>query len=100
MAKSSQPRPSAQPPKSRPGDFFVGANLWALVGNVAWQVAGPILILGIGGALLDQRIHTTPLFLLLGVLLSLAVSYVLVRGTVRRIQAQVDELVRQGVIKP
>jgi hypothetical protein len=88
------------PPKPKVGDFFVGANLWALVGNVAWQVAGPILVLGIGGALLDRWAHTTPLFLALGVILSVGVSYVLVRATVRRMQAQIDTLVREGVINP
>jgi len=65
-------------------------SLWPLMSTVAWQVAGPILILGIGGALLDRRLHTGPLLMLLGVILSFAVSWVLVRSTVRRLQRSVQ----------
>lgn len=68
--------------------------LWPFMGTIAWQTAGPLLILGIGGALLDRRAHTTPLLLLLGVAASVGVSYVLVRGTVRRLQRQIDARTR------
>ncbi len=68
---------------------FDGVRVWALMGTVGWQVAGPLLLLGIGGALLDRRLGTGPLFMLLGAAAAIAVSYVLVRGTVRRMQAEV-----------
>ncbi|HUC86796.1 MAG TPA: AtpZ/AtpI family protein [Candidatus Saccharimonadales bacterium] len=97
MPSSTQPKPS---PKKPQPNIFEGISVLGLVSTVAWQAAGPMLVLGIGGALLDRRLHTTPLLLLLGIAASVALSYVLVRDTVRRLQRHVDELVRQGVIKP
>jgi putative F0F1-ATPase subunit (Ca2+/Mg2+ transporter) len=88
------------PQKSSQPNIFEGISVWGLVGSVAWQAAGPILILGIGGAMLDKRLHTTPLLLLLGIAAAFALSYVLVRDTVRRLQRRVDDLVSKGVIKP
>jgi len=91
---------SKKPVKRQSADLFVGINVWVLVGTIGWQAAGPILILGVGGAYLDKYLHTSPWIMLLGVAASFAVSYVLVRGTVRRMQRRVEELVRKGVIKP
>jgi ADP-ribose pyrophosphatase YjhB (NUDIX family) len=71
--------------------------LWPLISAVAWQTAGPILILGIGGALLDRRLHTGPLLMLLGVILSFAVSWVLVRSTVRRWQHHVQPHTKESL---
>ncbi|HUC20807.1 MAG TPA: AtpZ/AtpI family protein, partial [Candidatus Polarisedimenticolaceae bacterium] len=68
-----------------------GFRVWALVGTVGWQAAGPLLILGFGGGLLDKQLHTSPLLLMTGCVVAIALSYVLVRGTVRRMQAEVDK---------
>ncbi len=67
-----------------------GLRVWALVGTVGWQAAGPLILLGFGGGLLDRQLGTTPLFLLGGCVVAIALSYVLVRGTVRRMQAEVN----------
>ncbi len=71
--------------------------LWPLMSTVAWQVAGPILVLGAGGALLDRHLHTSPLLMLLGVIASLAVSWILVRSTVRRLQRQIEHRIKESL---
>ncbi len=52
-------------------------NLWAAV-SLAWElgylIALPIIILAFGGAWLDKKLGTTPLFILTGVFLSLIIS--------------------------
>jgi F0F1-type ATP synthase assembly protein I len=100
VAKQSPKTESKSTKKQPNNDILVGVNAWALVFHVGWQAAVPILVLGIGGAFLDKHYHTTPLFLLIGVACAFGLSYVLVRGTVRRMQRHVDDLVRKGVIKP
>jgi F0F1-type ATP synthase assembly protein I len=51
--------------------------MWKVI-NLAWElgytIALPIVILGLGGAWLDKKIGTSPLFLLIGIALSLIVS--------------------------
>lgn len=46
--------------------------------SLAWElgytIAIPIVVLGFGGAYLDKKISTSPLFLLLGIGLSLVLS--------------------------
>ena len=46
--------------------------------NLAWElgytIAIPIVVLGLGGAWLDKKLVTSPLFLLVGIGLSLILS--------------------------
>ncbi|MBI4994613.1 AtpZ/AtpI family protein [Candidatus Peregrinibacteria bacterium] len=46
--------------------------------NLAWElgytIALPIAILGFGGAMLDKKVGTSPLFLLIGIALSIIIS--------------------------
>lgn len=55
--------------------------------NLAWElgyiIAIPIVLLGLGGAYLDKYLETSPLFLLLGIALSLLLSGI---GVYRKIK--------------
>ncbi len=50
---------------------------WRVV-DLAWRmgytIALPIVLLALGGRLLDKRLGTSPIFLLIGILASLAIS--------------------------
>lgn len=46
----------------------------ALGARLGFSIAIPLVILALGGRLLDRRYDTSPLFLLIGILLSLAAS--------------------------
>lgn len=52
-------------------------NVWQIV-NIAWElgytIAIPVLVFAIGGAYLDKKLGTLPLFLILGLVISLFVS--------------------------
>lgn len=63
-------------------------NLWSVL-NLAWElgytIALPIAILGFGGAMLDKKVGTSPLFLLIGIALSIIVSGVAVYRKIKKI---------------
>lgn len=67
------------------------SNTWALM-SLAWElgytIAIPIALLGFGGALLDKKLATSPLFILIGVALSLVISGVGVWRKVKEINAK------------
>ena len=46
-------------------------------------IAGPVVILGLGGRFLDKWLDTSFVFLLLGVLISMVVSFLLIKKVVR-----------------
>lgn len=60
--------------------------LWQAL-NLAWElgyiIALPIVILGFGGAWLDKKLGTPPLFILIGILVSLLISGI---GVYRKIK--------------
>lgn len=63
-------------------------SLWQAL-NLAWElgyiIALPIVILAFGGALLDKKVDTSPLFLLIGILTSVLISGVAVYRKVKNI---------------
>ena len=64
---------------------------WALL-SLAWElgytIAIPIALLAFGGALLDKKLATTPLFLLIGIGLALLISGVGVYRKVKQLNRQ------------
>ena len=46
----------------------------ALAFRLGYTIALPIVILGIGGRLLDRNFHTSPLFLISGIIASIIIS--------------------------
>lgn len=64
-------------------------NIWyilGLVGQLGFIIAIPLVIFALAGRYLDKIIHTSPLFLLLGMLLSLIVSGMAVWKIVKEIE--------------
>lgn len=59
--------------------------------NLAWElgytIALPIVILGFGGALLDKKLATSPLFLLVGIALSIIISGLAVYRKIKNINS-------------
>ncbi|PJC36778.1 hypothetical protein CO046_04100 [Candidatus Peregrinibacteria bacterium CG_4_9_14_0_2_um_filter_53_11] len=60
-----------RPPR---GQAYSLVALLSLAWELGYLIALPIVILGFGGALLDKKLGTSPLFLLLGIALSLVIS--------------------------
>lgn len=50
----------------------------SLVGNLGFQIAVPVVVLAVGGRLLDRKLGTSPWFLLGGIFASIAMSSFLV----------------------
>lgn len=57
----------------------------SLAWNLGYTIAIPIVVLALGGRFLDKRFDTSPLFLLLGVLLSIIISTLGVYRKVKKI---------------
>ena len=60
-------------------------NLWALSGEIGWKLAVPIVVLVIAGAKLDKAYHSTPLFIVVGIGLSLTVSVILIARMIAKV---------------
>lgn len=58
--------------------------------NLAWElgymIAIPIVLLGFGGAFLDKKVGTSPLFLLTGIVLSIIISGIAVYKKIKNIE--------------
>ncbi len=63
----------------------VELNLLALAGEIGWKLALPLLFFLIIGIKLDRAYHTTPLFILLGIALSLTASIILIARMIARV---------------
>ncbi len=53
--------------------------------NMAWQLLFAVIIPVIGGALLDNALHTSPIFVLIGSALALAGTIVVIRRGVNEL---------------
>ena len=60
-------------------------NLLALTGEIGWKLALPLLVMMLIGIKLDRAYHTTPLFMLLGMALSLSTSIILIGRMIARL---------------
>ncbi len=67
-------------------------SAYSLVSELGFIIAGPVVLLGVGGAYLDKYLGTSPLFLLLGFLLSFVVSAMGVWNIIKRLNAQQEAL--------
>ncbi len=63
-------------------------SAYSLVSELGFIIAGPVVLMGIGGAYLDKYLGTSPLFMLLGFLLSFVVSSAGVWSVVKRLNAE------------
>jgi len=59
---------------------------YGLVGEIGYLIAIPAVLFGFGGAYLDKQIHTTPLFMLLGLCLAFVTSGMAVWRIVKKLQ--------------
>lgn len=67
------PQQTARP--SEEGSIRKGLVLAVqLVWDMGWIIAIPAVLFGFGGALLDKKLGTSPLFILLGLALALVLS--------------------------
>jgi F0F1-type ATP synthase assembly protein I len=58
-------------PKNQQSGLFSSLGL---VGNLGFQIAAPLILFAVVGRALDVRFHTSPWFLLGGILLSIILS--------------------------
>ncbi len=64
---------------------------YGIVSELGWIIAGPIVLLGFGGAYLDKYLGTSPIFLLSGFVLSFIVSALGVWRLIQRLNAEQEE---------
>ena len=68
------------------GDVSVISLAW----DLGWMIALPIVLLAIGGAMLDKKLQSSPWFLLGGIGLAFVISSVMVYGKVIRAMADLS----------
>ncbi len=57
----------------------------SLVGQLGFLIGVPAAVFGFGGAVLDRRLHTSPLFILVGLALAIGASSYAVYRYVKRL---------------
>ncbi len=62
----------------------------SLAWDLGWMIALPIVLLAIGGAMLDKKFQSSPWFLLGGIGLAFVISSVMVYGKVMRVMADLS----------
>lgn len=60
-------------------------NTLALAGQLGWIIAGPLVVFALLGRYLDRLWGTTPLLLLVGIVLALVASSILVYRMVKQL---------------
>lgn len=64
------------------GGLWLGVQLaW----DLGWIIAIPVVVLGLGGAYLDKYLGTSPLFILLGFILAVSLSFIGVKRKTKEI---------------
>lgn len=81
---ASKPQHDTKPVVPR-GELGSDFNLVALSGEIGLNLALPLVIFMIIGIKMDWAAHTTPLFMLLGVALSLSTSIILIARMISRV---------------
>jgi F0F1-type ATP synthase assembly protein I len=66
-------------------DLAEQINLWSLAGELGVKFAAPLIVLMLIGIKLDRSMGTTPLFILVGIVMSLATSVYFVYDMIRRV---------------
>jgi F0F1-type ATP synthase assembly protein I len=77
-----------------PIDPRKGINAWQAMGfvwDVLFSITVPTVLFALGGRWLDQRWKTSPLFLVLGLVLSLGVAGLLVYRKAERLKVLLSE---------
>ena len=75
LTEQNQPQPESKKPVDN------GLSMWQALGfawEMGYNMAIPLIFLALGGRLLDRYLETSPLFLLIGIMLSIIASSILV----------------------
>lgn len=59
-------------------------SIWAVAGQVGFAIAVPIVGLTLLGIYADRMFSTTPLFIIIGIIVSIPVAILVVRNLIRR----------------
>lgn len=59
-----------------------------LVFELGYMIAIPIVVLGFGGALLDKKYDTSPLFILIGIVIAVLISSIAVYKKIKEISEE------------
>ncbi|MEK7461038.1 MAG: AtpZ/AtpI family protein [Patescibacteria group bacterium] len=67
------------------------SNVLALAFQLGYIIALPAALFAFGGATLDKRLDTSPLFILLGLALAISSSSLLIARLIRRMNLGVEQ---------
>ncbi len=73
-------------PSPKPVNEAPLINVWSLASELGLIIALPLVVLVLIGIKLDKYFNTLPLFIILGMLLSFAVSAVSIARKIRRLK--------------
>jgi len=62
-------------------------NVWGIAGEIGLIIAVPLVILVLIGVKLDKTLGTTPLFIIIGILLSMVTSTLTIARKIRQIDS-------------
>lgn len=80
------PTDTKQPLKQAQAGPAPVVRIWALAGEVGLLIVIPLLVLLLLGIRVDRAADTTPLFIIIGLLVAFTISTIAVARKIRRVQ--------------
>ena len=66
-------------------------SLFSLAWDLGWMITIPILLFGVGGAILDRRLHSSPWLLLLGFAISLSLTSFFIYFKITKVLKEINQ---------
>lgn len=76
---------SINPPPSKSEKAAPLLNVWSLAGELGLLIAIPVVVFVLLGVWLDKRLGTLPLFIILGIILSMLTSIVTIARKIKNL---------------
>ncbi len=73
-----------------PREKVSAINMWAMSGEIGWKITIPLVVLVILGIKIDKILGTTPLFIILGMILALVISGIAIARMIKRVSARTE----------
>jgi len=66
-------------------------SLFSLAWDLGWMIAIPIILFGVGGAIMDKKLHSSPWLLLLGFAISLSLTSFFIYFKITKVLNEIDQ---------
>jgi F0F1-type ATP synthase assembly protein I len=85
MNQTDSNQQNPEKPKKTDKKLFTFATLAGMVGELGFIIAIPLLVTIVAGIWVDKKLSTTPLFMIVGILLAITVSAITIGRKIQQL---------------